>query len=50
MHVTGSCIFRSPVPISKILSSNEFLLLAVGGRGEFGFNKLCGKLKSITGL
>lgn len=33
MHVTGSYMFRSTVPISKIMSSNEVILLAVGTRG-----------------
>jgi hypothetical protein len=32
-HVTGSCMFRYTVPISKIMSSNEVPLLAVGTRG-----------------
>ena len=31
-NITGSCIFRSPVQISKIMSSNKVLLLAVGAR------------------
>jgi hypothetical protein len=33
MHVTGSCMFRYTVTISKIMSSNEVPLLAVGTRG-----------------